>query len=158
MADTFVIKKLSVESQDLDEMLPIVLQLSNVIFTPEPSSKYASLTLWKERIGYPDAVLVYVSPEENPREPFAFLFCHPRRHNPPLQSGASETPHIWLAGVLPNQRNQGFLDRMLCAIDHPSQMTVCTTPDLYPRMWNWLLRRGWTVERQFSSGKIMLSK
>lgn len=163
--------RLTAESLDLKQKLPIILKLSNDIFQTDPTSKYASLSLWRERISRPGAVIVYAaaSAQEDSESvddsqacaPFAFLFCHPRHHDPPLCSGASETPHIWLAGVLLDQRSQGLLDKMIRASELESgntQMTVCTTPETYPRMWSWLLRRNWTVERELSGGKVLLSK
>jgi hypothetical protein len=92
-------------------------------------------------------------------KPVAFLFAHPRTHLPPLQDGTIESMHIWLAGVLPEWRKSGCLQRMTREVvtDPELTYTVCTTPSIFPDMWPWLLKRGWRQERDLGEGKVMLS-
>ncbi|KZT07185.1 uncharacterized protein LAESUDRAFT_758605 [Laetiporus sulphureus 93-53] len=147
-------------TQDATEMLPRVLNLSNIIFAPEPGSKYASIAVWKERLPLPDAKILYMAPSSDPSNPIAFVFAHPRTHPLPLKFSETESLHVWLAGVLPARRKEGCLSRMMAALEAESAvtLTVCTTPDKYPDMWAWLNGRGWSVERELGRGKVMLSK
>ena len=151
---------LTSESHNLDQMLPKVMALSNRIFSHEPHSKYTSLTLWQERISHPTSFIVYLAPIDGAEadQPVAFLFVHPRIHTPPLSNGQNETLHIWLAGVLPEHRRGGYLQRMVDAVPSDSIISVCTAPELFPNMWSWLKKRNWTVERELGGGKVLLSK
>ncbi|KAI0347851.1 hypothetical protein BDW22DRAFT_22356 [Trametopsis cervina] len=155
------------DSVDLDTTLPHVLALSNEIFSAEPGTKYTSLVYWKEQLSHDISAIIYLTTSEpkassipsNPR-PIAFLFAHPRTHSPPLKDGTRETLHIWLAGVLPEQRKMGCLGKMMQELikDSTSLHTICTTPSRFPDMWTWLCKRGWQREKDFEEGKIMLSK
>lgn len=150
---------LSFETPNLDLVLPKVMALSNRIFSPEPESKYASLSLWKQRLSHRSSFIVYLAPIDGAEmdEPQAFLFVHPRVHTPPLSNGQTESLHLWLAGVLPEYRKGGCLQRMVDAVLSGSVLSVCTIPELFPEMWAWLKKRGWTVERELGDGKLLLS-
>ena len=162
---------LSAQSADLDVVLPQIISFSNVIFSADPNTKYASITHWKERLSHPSSVIIYLTPTDGGGDtilPIGFLFAHPRTHTPALYSGHTETLHIWLAGVSPEWRKAGCMQRMVDAVLHPSSgdpttsgfafLTVCTTPERFPDMWKWLLKRGWNVERDMGADKILLSK
>lgn len=154
------------DSPDLDAALLAVLSLSNEIFSPDPNTKYSSLSFWKERLSHESSLIVYLT---TPRpdggttrmddRPIAFLFVHPRTHDPPLQDGSINTPHIWLAGVLPEWRKIGCLQRMMREVvtEPDCTYTICTIPSVFPNMWPWLLKRGWKQERELGEGRIMLS-
>jgi len=153
---------MALELQQLDpsspELLQRVLELSNTIFCATPDSKYASIAVWRERFSHTASVILYLSRPQTPDRPVAFLFAYPKTHVPALSGGESETLHIWLAGVIPERRKEGCLARMISALPSLSALTVCTRPADYPDMWNWLIKRGWTVERDMGGGKVMLSK
>ncbi|KAH9945740.1 hypothetical protein B0H21DRAFT_822820 [Amylocystis lapponica] len=153
-----VLHRVAVDSPDRRELLPKLLSLSNIIFSPDPDSKYASLALWQERLSYPSSVIIYLSPPSLPTEPVAFVFAYPRTHAVPLIDGEQHSTHIWLAGVMPQRRKEGCLAQMVDAMEYTSALTVCTTPARFPDMWNWLMHRGWTVERDLDEGKVMLRK
>lgn len=129
------------------------------------TTKYASIDYWKEQLSHPSSVIIYITqtgtgdPEESITL-IGFLFAHPRTHASALQSGQTETLHIWLAGVSPKSRKAGCLQKMADAI--PSGgfdlISVSTYPARFPDMWNWLQKRGWTVEREMGEGKVLLSK
>ncbi|KAH9840187.1 uncharacterized protein C8Q71DRAFT_481020, partial [Rhodofomes roseus] len=127
------------DSPGLATLLPEVLALSNVIFDADPQSKYASLDEWKRRLSAPGSVVVYLSPPSRPTRPVAFSFTHSRHHTLPLASGETDTMHVWLAGVLPERRTEGCLALMVEALGSSQVLTVCTTPDVYPAMWRWLM-------------------
>lgn len=150
--------RLTSSSDDLSEMLPAVIELSNSIFSADPGSKYASLAIWQQRLSLPSSAVLYLSPSSQPKRPVAFLFAHPRAHDLSLTQGEPESLHVWLAGVLPEHRKEGCLSRLMSALDHVSVLTVCTVPVHYPDMWQWLIKRGWSVEREMGGGKVMLSR
>jgi len=161
-----------------------VLQFSNSIFCPESESRYASLEEWKKRLSDPASSIIYLVPQPDnppgsfgdgqspapPPRPVAFLFAHPRSHPEPLKDGASQSLHIWLAGVLEEYRGRRCLDAMVNALvdlerkrqgsesSSMSTLTVCTTPSMFPSMWAWLrARTRWVVERELEGGKLLLS-
>lgn len=150
---------LTADAADLDEILPKVLSLSNAIFNAEPDSKYASETFWRDRLSHSSSSIVYVSAPDT-AEPVGFLFIHPRTHSPPLRTGETEAPHIWLAGVLPEWRKAGCLAKMIDAMSprYTGRVTICTIPSRFTDMWAWLRKRGWEVERDALEGRILLSK
>lgn len=140
-----------------------ILSLSNIVFSTDPNSKYASLSEWQARLTKPSSLIVYLTAEAEGTEadtPIAFVFAHLRTHSPPLRDGTSETLHIWLAGVLPEWRRAGCLGRLVdeVMLEPHGYLTVSTIPATYPDMWNWLRRRGWTVDRELSEGKFLLSR
>ncbi|KAI0079431.1 hypothetical protein K474DRAFT_1659260 [Panus rudis PR-1116 ss-1] len=149
-----------------DETLLDILHLSNEIFAPDPDSKYASLSVWRERLSHPSSLIIYLTVASEHKgttqggPPVAFLFAHPKRHIPPLSNGETESLHVWLAGVLPSWRKGGCLRRMMDAlpIDSHRVCTICTIPSRFPDMWAWLVKRGWSVERELEVGKFLLSK
>ncbi|KAI0706145.1 hypothetical protein BC835DRAFT_9393 [Cytidiella melzeri] len=155
-------------STNLAAILPEVLSLSNEIFSADPSTKYASLQYWTEQLSHDSSTIIYLTSiasdgqdgDSYTSKPIAFLFVHPRAHSLPLKHGGKETLHLWLAGVLPEWRKMGCLERMtsLVMTDPSLTYTVCTTPSRFPVMWAWLLKRGWKHERDLGEGKIMLSK
>lgn len=142
--------RITADSTTLTSVLPTVLHLSNLIFNTAPGSKYASLDEWIRRISTPGAVIVYSAPRPDPERPDAFLLAHRRLHTPPLACGEEASLHIWLAGVLPERRKEGCLARMVDTLSSENllPLTVCTTPELYPDMWRWLMARGWEVQRE----------
>ena len=105
--------------------------------------------------------------------PVGFLFAYPRTHPEPLKDGSSRSLHIWLAGVLEEYRGRGCLGTMVNAlIDLENRrpaggsgelstqmpMTICTSPSMFPLMWNWLRSRTrWVLEKEFDGGKVMFS-
>jgi len=157
---------LTSQSPDLEFTLPGIIAFSNAIFSADPTTKYGSLSYWKERLSHPSSVIIYLTPTDtgDPEEDITsvgFLFAHPRTHTPPLEAGQAETLHIWLAGVSPKWRNGGCLAKMVDAIPAGNGfelLTVCTTPGKFPDMWKWLQKRGWKVERDMGEGKVLLSK
>ncbi|KAI0640720.1 hypothetical protein C8Q79DRAFT_1113905 [Trametes meyenii] len=132
------------------------MALSNLIFDVDGSTdvKHGSLSYWRNHLPRPRSFIVYLAPASNPSEPVAFLFIIPRLHNLPLRNGATDSVHIWLAGVLPEWRAAGCLARMVREFDDIHMLTVCTFPARFPAMWNWLTRRGWTQEQEFPDGKL----
>lgn len=159
-APSDVVYHLSSYSDTLDEILPKILALSTDIFESEPDSKYASLTLWKDRLSHPTSAIIYISHHSPDASPYAFLFAYPRSHDQPLSDGETESLHIWLAGVSPSRRREGSLQRMMDSLLSctPSLFTICTIPSRFPNMWDWLNKQGWSVERVLGSGKVLLSK
>lgn len=162
MADT-QLHILTAQSPDIDTTLPRIIAFSNDIFSPDLTTKYASLSYWKDRLSDPSSVILYFTAPEDPTTLIGFLFAHPRTHAPPLPSGLSETLHIWLAGVSPHHRNAGCLRKMVDVVLLSSResglvVTVCTVPARFPDMWRWLKKRGWRVEREMGGGKICLSQ
>ncbi|KZT65515.1 hypothetical protein DAEQUDRAFT_731331 [Daedalea quercina L-15889] len=155
--DSLILHRCTADDK-LSTTLEKILRLSNSIFGTEPQSKYASFDEWKRRLSAPGSVVVYLAPQTSPALPVAFLFTHPRHHSPPLAHGETDSLHIWLAGVTPEKRKEGCLATMVAALGFIPVLTVCTTPDVYPDMWRWLMGRGWSVERELSGGKVMLSK
>lgn len=152
--------KLTKNSPDYASTLPRILSLSNNIFNPDPRSKYASVSVWHDRISLQTSLIVYMTPASQETDvPAAFLFAYPRAHDPALSTGHSTSLHIWLAGVSPDYRNNGCLGRMVEELKKNSgqPLTVCTLPSVYPDMWNWLRRREWVVERTIEGEKILLS-
>ncbi|KAI0676117.1 hypothetical protein C8Q78DRAFT_369688 [Trametes maxima] len=144
----------------VDENVSNVLALSNLIFGVDGRTdvKHGSLSSWRNRLSHPSSFILYLAPASNPNEPVAFLFVVPRQHDPPLWSGATDGIHIWLAGVLPEWRAAGCLARMVRELDDVDTLTVCTFPSRFPAMWNWLTRRGWLQEHEFSDGKVLFSR
>lgn len=159
------VQSLQANSTDVETTLPILIQFSNAIFSADPNSKHASLTVWKQHLSSPSSIILYVSsagpsPPSSPSEVVAFLFAHPRTHSPPLRTGETGTLHIWLAGVLPEQRRLGLLQKMMDDMSArvTGRVTICTIPERFPNMWAWLTKRGWEVERDAREGRIMFSK
>lgn len=161
------------QSSNLEATLPRIIAFSNAIFSADTSSKYASITYWRDRLSSLSSVIIYLTSSDaeseaeavrdanSPITPIAFLFAHPRTHAPPLRSGHTvETLHVWLAGVSPDYRKAGCLQRMMDAIpqDEFGVLSVCTTPERFPEMWGWLRKRSWDVERDMGGGKVLLSK
>lgn len=154
------VHSLASSSPNVDAALLQILALSNAIFSAQPDSKYASLAIWRERLSHQDAQLIYLTLADA-TEPIAFLFAHPRLHDPPLPvSSTTESLHVWLAGVLPEYRKHGCLALMMAklAMHAARPLTVCTTPATYPDMYRWLVRNGWLEERGLADGKLMLAK
>ncbi|CCM01105.1 uncharacterized protein FIBRA_03153 [Fibroporia radiculosa] len=149
--------RLTASSQNVAEMLPTLLALSNSVFSADLGSKYASLGEWRKRLASPAAVIIFLAPSASPDRPVAFLFAHDRAHESPLSHGERQSLHVWLAGVLPERRAEGCLSKMMSALDTAPVLTVCTTPAEYQDMWGWLTRRGWATERELDGGKVMLS-
>ena len=156
------ISRLTSESPNLDDMLPRVVTLSNAIFLPDTTSKYASIVYWRTRLAEPASVILYLMATslEGSDEPVAFLFAHSRTHTPPLHNGTTESLHIWLAGVLPDRRRGGLLGKLVEELSATAdrRLTVCTYPSVFSDMWHWLQRREWYVERELQEGKVLLSK
>lgn len=165
----FIAHRIDANSPDLAETLPQVMALSSKVFNPwpQPNAKYTSVEHWKECLSHETSAIIYLtrytehgSDHAEFKEPVAFLFAYPRTHTPPLEDGSSGSLHIWLAGVLPECRRGGCLQRMMeeLTVDPRPLYTICTSPERFPNMWSWLSKRGWHVEREFPEGKIMLSK
>ena len=161
----YEVHRLVSSSKDVDATLPILLQFSNVVFSANTTSKHTTLAVWRERLSLPSSAILYItstgqSPPTRPEEVIAFLFVHPRTHSPPLSTGETETLHIWLAGVQPEQRRLGLLRKMMDDLFTrvTGRVTICTIPDRFPNMWGWLTKRGWEVERNATEGRILLSK
>ena len=165
-----------------DAAVVSIMQLSNSIFCPESGTRYTSLEEWKRRLSDPTSSIIYLVPQPNNPPvssggdrppippPVAFIFAHPRSHPEPLKDGASQSLHIWLAGVSEDYRGRGCLDTMVNALVDLQQkrrgsdsspmptLTVCTTPSMFPSMWSWLrVRTRWVVEKDWEGGKVMLS-
>jgi hypothetical protein len=155
------LQKITHHTPNRDAHLSRVLALSNTIFSPDPSTKYASLDIWRTRLADPSSVVLYLVPNSSTGEeedPIAFVFAHPREHAPPLSTGETRSLHVWLAGVQPKYRRAGCLDRMLRELySGATVLTVCTVPETYPEMWAWLCKRGWRVEREVAAGKPLLA-
>ncbi|KAF4579701.1 N-acetyltransferase domain-containing protein [Pleurotus pulmonarius] len=179
------------------EILPHILALSNSIFSAIPrdpgahdeqthQSHHGSLNEWLRRLSLPGAFIVYLTQCEpssvsvyppNPYPPkseeiVAFVFVHPRTHDDvPLSSRETISGHVWIAGVRPDLRRLGCLERIMQRVEaevreaalasdsdrRETPVTICTVPSRFPAMWTWLLARNWNVEREMK-GKIMLSK
>ena len=162
MYDTQILRA---DSLDLDQILPLILSFSNEVFQPETESKHTSLDVWKKRLSSPSSIILYVTHSgartaTEVSDVMAFLYAHPRTHTPPLRNGETETLHIWLAGVRPGRRRTGLLQMMVDKLlqNATGTLTICTIPPRFPDMWAWLTKRGWTVERDASEGRILLSK
>ena len=141
-----------------DENVAKVLTLSNAIFNADGSTKHGQLAYWRKQLAHPSSFIIYLAPTSAPDTPVAFVFVTHRVNDPPLRSGATDSVHIWLAGVLPEWRKGGCLGRMVRELDCVEELTVCTFPSRYPDMWRWLNGRGWVQERELADGKIMLSR
>lgn len=173
MADT-QLHILTAQSPDLDATLLRIIAFSNGnfafandIFVADSTTKYGSLSYWKGQLSHPSSKIIYITadaPGEDTISPVVgFIFAHPRTHTPPLPfCNASETLHIWLAGVSPQHRKAGCLRRMVDALlareDDGLVVSVCTLPERFSDMWAWLNKRGWRVEREMGGGKICLSQ
>ena len=138
-----------------DERVPTILAMSNDIFSADSSTKHGQLSYWKNHLAHPSSFIIYLS---TAARPVGFVFVIPRTTVPALSCGASESTHIWLAGVLPEYRKAGCLARMVKELDDVEILTVCTVPTRFPSMWKWLTSRGWTQERELGDGKILLSR
>ncbi len=141
-----------------DQSLPNILALSNFIFSADATTKHGSLLYWQSHLTHPSSFIVYLAPASTPDKPVAFVFIIPRTNSPPLRNGASDSLHIWLAGVLPDCRKGGCLTRLVQELGGAEILTVCTYPTRFPNMWRWLVGRGWVQEREFDDGKILLSR
>jgi hypothetical protein len=137
-----------------DEHIQKILSLSNEIFQAAPDSKYASINRWKQHLSNPSSIIIYLTPT-NESVPVAFIFAYPRVNPEPLQQGASESLHIWLAGVRPEYRKQKCLDRMvdelrsdIGCLGSLQLLTLRTVPARFERMWVWSQNRGWAKEQE----------
>lgn len=145
------------EGPTLDKLIA----LSNTIFDADPTSKYASPSLWKQRLSHPSSVIVYFTTEHGD-EPIAFVFVHPRTFPHPLKTGTNESLHIWLAGVREDFRRRKCLDKMVDEVKRSSGnsegqvLTLWTTPSRFNGMWQWTQSRGWSVEQE-QGEKVLLS-
>jgi hypothetical protein len=164
---TFKVNTLEVTSYNKDETLPLIISLSNDIFSPDPTSKYASLDVWEQRLSSPSSIILYITLEDSippvkSDNILAFIFVYPRTHQPPLHDGESETLHVWLAGVRPQWRRFGLLgkliDEFFAKRSTATTVTICTVPQRFTDMWSWLTKRGWKVERGSIEAKVLLSK
>lgn len=155
-------------SSDLHSTLPRVISLSNIIFHPDPETKYASLAHWQSHLDDEASTIIYLTTRSTTADEYAdgdlvaFLFAHPRTHLPPLHDGTVNSLHIWLAGVLPEWRKTGCLQKMMTVLmARPVPVpvyTICTIPSRFPDMWTWLGKRAWHFERENSGGRMMFSK
>ncbi|RPD57207.1 hypothetical protein L226DRAFT_536633 [Lentinus tigrinus ALCF2SS1-7] len=141
-----------------DENLPRVLTLSNAIFSADGSTKHGSLPYWQNHLKHKSSSIIYLTPVTASDNPVAFLFLIPRSTTPPLKNGASNSLHVWLAGVLPECRTGGCFTRLMNELNDVDQLTVCTFPTRFPDMWRWLTSRGWVQERELDEGKVLLSR
>ena len=141
-----------------DNRLPSILALSNAIFSADGSTKHGSLTYWQNHLTHPSSFIIYLAPASTPDKPVAFVFVIPRTTTPPLKNGASDSLHIWLAGVLPECRSGGCFTRLVDQLGNADQLTICTFPSRFPNMWRWLTSRGWVQERELDEGKILFSR
>ncbi|KAM5541423.1 hypothetical protein V8D89_004977 [Ganoderma adspersum] len=140
-----------------DPQLADILALSNRIFSSDETTKHGSLACWENYLAHPVSRILYLVPPSAPAHPIGFIFVIPRTTEPPLNNGATDSAHIWLAGVLPEWRRAGCLTRMIEELDGVGQLTICTYPSRFPNMWRWLNSRGWAQERKFEDGKVLLS-
>ena len=141
-----------------DDNLPNILALSNTIFSADRPTKHGSLLYWQNHLKHISSCIIYLAPTSTPDKPVAFVFVIPRTTTPPLKNGATESLHIWLAGVLPECRAGGCFTRLMSELGDADQLTVCTFPSRFPQMWRWLTSRGWVQERELGDGKVLLSK
>ncbi len=157
MADPTDLTLHAIHSPD-DPQLEHILALSNRIFSSDATTKHGSLSYWQNHLTHPVSKILYIVPPSAPAQPIGFIFVIPRTTQPPLKNGATDSVHIWLAGVLPEWRKAGCLTRMIQELAGVGQLTVCTYPARFPNMWKWLNGRGWVQERDFEDGKVLLSR
>ncbi|KAI9067933.1 hypothetical protein FKP32DRAFT_1549029, partial [Trametes sanguinea] len=131
--------------------------ISHAIFSSDESMKYGSLDHWRSRLSDPSSFILYLSPTSEPARPVAFTFVILREYDPPIREHTTGL-QIWIAGASPDWRNSGCLTRMVHELDDTPMLTICIFPSRFEAMWNWLLRRGWEVERDLGGGKVMLSR
>nr|VWP01810.1 Multicopper oxidase [Ganoderma boninense] len=141
-----------------DPQLADILALSNRIFSADSTTKHSSLSYWQNQLTHPVSRILYLAPASAPARPIGFIFVIPRIADPPLKSGATDSVHVWLAGVLPEWRKAGCLTRMIQELESIDQLTICTYPSRFPNMWRWLSSRDWTQERDFEDGKVLFSR
>ena len=156
MADLTEFTLHTIHSPD-DPQLADILALSKLIFSSNEATKHSSLDYWKNHLAHPVSRILYLAPTSAPTQPIGFIFVIPRTSEPALRDGANDSAHVWLAGVLPEWRKAGCLTRMIQELDGLGQLTICTYSSRFPNMWRWLNSRGWTQEREFDDGKVLLS-
>ena len=72
-----------------------------------------------------------------------FIAGHEREHN------TQKTWHIWMTGVLPEARRKGVFSAMVDKFiaskpPHINCLSVCTYPDKFPEMYEWIKNFGFT--------------
>jgi hypothetical protein len=163
-----------IRGSDLDvekqQIIPELAALSGRIFNTPPNDRHSSTEEWLKRLSsHPQATIIYVleSIEIPHPNPVALLFAFP----------SGERMHVWIAGVRADHRKEGLLSQMMTLLEKQCKehlennnlrdlstgeaitlFSICTYPDKFTDMWDWLRKRGWTVEKDEGQGKIRLIK
>ncbi|KAK5294703.1 hypothetical protein LTR99_009509 [Exophiala xenobiotica] len=116
-----------------------ILSLSDQIFNTAASSPthHSSLDEWHKRLSLPSSVLLYArdtSPSSTEGRLVGFMFAHPKTDS----SLPCQTLHIWLAGVTERE------------------LSVCTYPGKFGKMFAILQKTGWKVWAWMEGGEKVL--
>lgn len=135
--------------QDSLETFRKLLALSISIFDPEtPESDLPSqhqLSTWEDHIALPGSGIFYVT--NSASQLLGFFFAVPRTQ-PEI---GHELLHIWLAGVSPASRGLGIFPLLTEKVKQHAkllgyrEMTVCTYPSRFDKMYRILSKNGWIV-------------
>lgn len=148
-----------------DQNLQPISTLSNAVFDDdlnpnEPVHPAHSLYHWKSNIAHPHSIVIYASSGSSASPPLGFFFAMPRIQ-PDI---GKELLHLWLAAIDPFSRGLGifpFLMRQLrehaqhCGY---SEMTVCTYPKRFGKMYRILKKHGWEEVAWLIEGEKILMK
>lgn len=152
----------AITSENLsDEALVPLFTLSQEVFSAPGDDQRSShqLEAWRGYLQQQGAVLLYATSSDLPRKPLGLLFIQPRTAP---EIGYS-LPHIWIAAVDPESRGKGiFAMLMQRAIEHvrelkEKEMTVCTYPARFKKMYRILQQTGWKeVARRENGDKVLM--
>jgi hypothetical protein len=132
-----------------DYLVKCVLGILRSVFGP--NEHYENILTWKNHS--PEILLKLESPGLL-NKPVAFVAITQRNHCGTIY------PHIWLCGTLPEYQGKGYFSELISVYSllHPSAtfMTVCTYPDQFPIMYEWIRKRSETaLHEELGGGKIL---
>ncbi|EME87301.1 uncharacterized protein MYCFIDRAFT_209470 [Pseudocercospora fijiensis CIRAD86] len=146
-----------------DETLIPLFTLSQKVFSSPTDSHRPShnLETWRSYLQQPGSILLYATHSNSPQTPVGLLFLHPRTAP---EIGYS-LPHIWIAAVEPESRGKGIfallMRRMFDFVRDElgeREVTVCTYPERFGRMYGVLKKMGWEAVAWREEGKKVLMR
>lgn len=145
-----------------DDELSNGLELCRSVFAYPGDSERSSHQLgpWQQYIQQSESVLLLATHGSAFERPLGLIFVVLRAAP---EIGVS-LPHIWLAGVEAESRGLGlFVALMDRAVEHASshghkEMTVCTYPARFEKMYRILQQTGWQEVARREGGQKVLMK
>ncbi|KAF7186339.1 hypothetical protein HII31_12414 [Pseudocercospora fuligena] len=160
-ASNININAITAENLSDDALIPLFTLSQGVFSSPGDDQRPSHrLEAWRGSLQQQGAILLYATSSDSPRKPLGLLFIQPRT----APEIGHSLPHIWIAAVDPESRGQGiFALLMQRAVKHvreleEKEMTVCTYPARFKKMYRILQQTGWKEVAWRENGDQVLMK